>query len=330
MLMSRYTADQFAGRWKVTKARRVAICALVSGVVGLMSEISLAATPGLLLWNKLGSATEVLNSAYGPNLSFYNTPGGFDVVGNPAFVPGVFGNGVSIGPGNYSFEQREHTVVWSGVDQYLNPDRGTISVWYEQNSDPVGFDHGVYRIFDGSYGLGTGIGMVSQTPFPSSGPSLLYFGMDFGGTYSGVSYNISPFNGTWVHLAGVWDSDGIANSADTIRLYVNGDAVASATIGGWGGVVGQYADIAGGNDQNIAGQFAIDNLKVYDVALTDFSDRFNEGSIPEPASGCLGLIGLLMIGISRAGWRGGAPCRTVAFAVARTDLHSRDVVPAGN
>jgi Concanavalin A-like lectin/glucanases superfamily len=304
MLMSRYTADQFPSRWKVTKARRVAICALVSGVVGLMSEISLAATPGLLLWNKLGSATEVLNSAYGPNLGFYNTPSGFDVVGNPAFVPGVFGNGVSIGPGDYSFEQREHTVVWSGVDQYLNPDRGTISVWYEQNSDPVGFDHGVYRIFDGSYGLGTGIGMVSQTPFPSSGPSLLYFGMDFGGTYSGVSYNISSFNGTWVHLAGVWDRDGIANSADKIRLYVNGDVVASTTIGGWGGVVGQYADIAGGNDQNIAGQFAIDNLKVYDVALTDFSDRFNEGSIPEPASGCLGLIGLLVIGISRAGWRG--------------------------
>ena len=210
--MSLRTADRFAGRWRVTSARRVAIRVLLFGSVGLMSQVSLATSSGIVLWNKLGSATEVLNSAYGPNLSFYNTPNGFDIVGNPAFVPGVFGNGVTIGPGGYSVVLREHTVLWSGLNQYLNPDRGTISVWYKQNTDPVGFDHGVYRIFDGSYGLGSGIGLVSQTPFPSSGPSMLYFGMDFGGTYSGVSYNISPFNETWVHLAGVWDRDGIANS----------------------------------------------------------------------------------------------------------------------
>ncbi len=154
--MSRYTADQFPSRWKVTKARRVATCVLAVWRCGVDVGDFAGGTSGLLLWNKLGSTTEVLNSAYGPDLGFYNTPGGFDIVGNAAFVPGVFGNGVSIGPGNYSSELREHTVVWSAVDQYLNPDRGTISVWYEQNSDPVGFDHGVYRIFDGSYGLGTG------------------------------------------------------------------------------------------------------------------------------------------------------------------------------
>ena len=199
---------------------------------------------------------------------------------------------------------REHNVLWSGLDQYLNPNQGTISVWYKQNSDPVGFDHGVYRIFDGSYGLGSGIGMTSEVPFPSSGPPMLYFGMAFDGTYSGVSYDISPFNGTWVHLAGVWDRNGIDNSADKIRLYVNGDDVASTTIEGWGTAVGQYADIAGGNDQNIAGQFAIDNLKVYDTALTDFSDRFIEASVPEPANSCLVVVGLLVIGASRAAWRG--------------------------
>lgn len=299
--MNLFISNQFASRPRVWRSRRLASFALVCGVVSLTSEISPAATPGLLLWNKLGSATEVLNSAYGPDLSFYDTPGGVDIVGNPAFVPGVFGNGVTIGSGNYSVLMREHTVLWSGLDQYLNPDRGTISVWYKQNTDPVGFDHGVYRIFDGAYGLGSGIGLVSQTPFPSVGPSMLYFGMDFGGTYSGVSYNISSLNETWVHLAGVWDRNGIANSADTIRLYVNGGVVASTTIGGWGGIVGQYADIAGGNDQNIAGQFAIDNLQVYDVALTNFSGRFVESpSIPEPAACCLSIIGMMVIGLSRS------------------------------
>ena len=63
--------------------------------------------------------------------------------------------------------------------------------------------------------------------------------------------------------------------------------------------VGQDADIAGGNDANIAGQFAIDNLKVYNVAVTDFSDRFVE-SIPEPASGCLALVAMVFLAALRA------------------------------
>ena len=70
-----------------------------------------------------------------------------------------------------------------------------------------------------------------------------------------------------------------------------GTATASTTVG-------QFADIAGGNDQNIAGQFAIDNLKVYNVAITDFSDRFTEG-IPEPASACLMLAGAALLGSFR-------------------------------
>src|SRR5438067_2437641 len=123
--------------------------------VGL--TISTEASP--ILWNKLGSAQEVLNSAYGPNLGFY--PGGSfpDATGNPAYVPGVYGNALTIGPGSYNTYDREHTVVWNNVNQFLNPDRGTISVWYKQNADPVGFSYGVYRLFDGSYGLGTGIGL---------------------------------------------------------------------------------------------------------------------------------------------------------------------------
>jgi hypothetical protein len=296
--MSRLPSDRATECPNLTNSYHVAISALALCVLSMVPLVSRAAAPGIVLWNKLGSATEVQNSAYGPNLGFFNSPGGVDGVGNPAYVPGVFGNGVSIGPGGYFSAEREHTVVWSGVDQYLNPDRGTISVWYKQNSDPINFDHGVYRLFDGSYGLSSGIGMESQASFPAAGPPMLYFGMDFGATYSGVSYNISPFNGTWIHVAGVWDRNGIDNTADTIRLYIDGNIVASTTSAGWGTTVGQLADIAGGNDQNIAGQFAIDNLKVYNVAVTDFSDRFVE-SIPEPASGCLALVAMVFLAALR-------------------------------
>jgi hypothetical protein len=274
------------------RSHHIAVRALALCVLSVLPAVARGASPGIVLWNKLGSASEVLGSAYGPNLGFYNTPGGFDVVGNPNYVPGVFGNGLSIGPGGYNIVDREHTVVWSGVDQYLSPEQGTISVWYKQNSDPIGFDHGVYRLFDGGYGLGSGIGLQSLAAFPVAGPPLLYFGMSFGGTDTEVAYNISPFNGTWIHVAGVWDRNGIDNTADRIRLYINGNVVASTISAGWGTAVGQFADIAGGNDQNIAGQFAIDNLKVYNVAVTDFSDRFVE-SIPEPASGCLALVAMI-------------------------------------
>ena len=282
------------GSARVLRFYFVAVSAAPLLAMSMLTTYSQADSPGIVLWNKLGSASEVQNSAYGPNLGFFNTPGEPDVVGNPAFVPAVFGNGLAIGPGSYTIADREHTVVWSDLDQHLSSKRGTISMWYKQNSDPVNFDHGVYRLFDGPYGLGSGIGLWSQASFPSPGPPLLYFGMSFGGAGTQVAYDISPLNGTWTHVAGVWDRAGIDNTADKLRLYINGNIVASTTNADWGTAVGQIADIAGGNDQNIAGQFAIDNLKVYNVAVTDFSDRFVEG-IPEPASGCLALVGMIFL-----------------------------------
>jgi hypothetical protein len=157
----------------------------------------------------------------------------------------------------------------------------------------VAFSSGVYRIFDGAYGLGAGIGLASDA---STG--TLNFGMDFGATYSGVSYNISSLNGTWIHLGAVWDRSGIDGSNDKIRLYINGSVAASTTIASWGNIVGSQADVGGGNDQDIAGKFAIDNLQVFDTAMTDFSGRFIE-SIPEPGSAAIAGVGLAVFALRR-------------------------------
>jgi hypothetical protein len=244
-----------------------------------------------ILWNKLGSTSEILNSSYGPNLSFYSGGSYPDGVGNPAYVPGVFGGALSIGTGNYISQEREHTVVWNNLNNFLNPNRGTISVWFKQNANPVAYSSGVYRIFDGSYGLGAGIGLDSD-----AANGMLNFGMDFGATYSGVSSDISSYNGTWIHLGAVWDRSGIDGSNDKIRLYINGNVAASTTIASWGTVVGTQADIGGGNDQDIAGKFAMDNLQVFDTAMTDFSGRFIE-SIPEPTSAALAGLGLAVFAL---------------------------------
>src|SRR5262249_25045556 len=92
-------------------------------------------------------------------------------------------------------------------------------------------------------------------------------------------YDITAYNNSWIHLAGVWDRQGIAGTTDTMRLYLNGVEVASTTQNGWGTTVGTVADIDGGNDADIVGKFSIDNLKLWSGAKTDFSDRFGEGGV---------------------------------------------------
>jgi hypothetical protein len=270
--------------WKIVRGHSAvaAVPMLLALLVGGVSDSHAAP----ILWNRLGSNAEVLNSAFGPNLGFYG--GGFypDTIANPGYVPGVFGSALTIAPGGYGTPDREHNVVWNNLNSYLSAEHGTIEVWYKQNENPVGFSHGVYRIFDGSYGLGSGLQLDSET-VPNT---RLYFGLQFDGAYSGVSYDISPLNGTWMHIGAVWDRAGIAGSGDKLRLYINGSIAAASSVGGWGTVVGSQADIGGGNDANIAGKFAVDNLKVYDNAVTDFSGRFVE-AIPEPTTATLAILG---------------------------------------
>src|SRR5436305_93387 len=79
------------------------------GLILLLLIKAVAASAAPILWNRLGSSQEVTNSAYGPNLSFYSGGSGFDVVGNPAFMSGVFGNALTIGAGSYDIYYREHT-----------------------------------------------------------------------------------------------------------------------------------------------------------------------------------------------------------------------------
>jgi Ca2+-binding RTX toxin-like protein len=257
--------------------------------------------PGLLLWNKLGSDDEVLHSAAGPNLGFF-VPADcepdceVDVQGTASYSAGVFGGATTIGGGPYSPVARVHAVVLRNPEAVLNPERGAIELWYKQLTDPVPFLSGIYRLFGGFYGLDDTVYFVGVGPDPAAGnpDSRMTFGLAFGGAYTAVTsgsdhragVNISTHNGSWIHLAGVWDRAGVAGTTETIRLYLNGVEVASGTGSGWGTNAGACArpalitcpvDIAGGNDEDIAGKFFVDNVKVWNYAKTDFSDRFVEG-----------------------------------------------------
>jgi hypothetical protein len=201
-------------------------------------------------------------------------------------VPGVFGGALTIGPGGYGTFDRVHNVVLAHADEVLNEERGTVEAWFQQLNDPIDFQRGIYRIFDGGFGLASGIGLESRV-------DGLHFNVTFGGTFIDIAHSISAQNGTWIHVAGVWDRGGIGGSTDTVRLYVDGSVVASTTTNNWGNTVGTRADIAGANDYDIVGQFYVDNLKVWNVALTDFSHRFDEDwGVPEPTAATLLVLGV--------------------------------------
>ena len=218
---------------------------------------------GLVLWNTLGSDTEVSNSVYGPNLQKYVGGTWPDVAANTSYGPGEFGNAVGIGQGSYISESRVHNLVLNNLTQVINPNQGTIDVWFLQNWTPTAYVDGAIRIFDGDYGLNSGMGFVSLPP-----PNNLAFWLNFGGTTTAVNYDITASNGMWLNLAGVWDVAGIDGSTDKLRLYVNGQLVAATTNATWGATVGSQADIAGGQDSGCAGQFLVDDLKVFNRALT--------------------------------------------------------------
>ncbi|WP_167505794.1 LamG domain-containing protein [Desulfosediminicola flagellatus] len=230
----------------------------------------------VVLWNKLGSEDEILNSEIGPNLEFYDQdlhdpPGCCDVEGGRLYDFGVFGNGVMLSGGPYYVTARIHNLVLSNLSSYVSSEQGTIAVWYMQKNDPVSYVNNVYRIFDGDFGLGAGM------QFQSVEDGGLVFSLAFGGETSSVNTDISTFNNTWIHIAAVWDRNGIAGTPEALRLYVDGVKVASTTQNNWGTSVGDMADICGSNDDDE--NFAMDNLVIYDFAKTDFSDRFSENPL---------------------------------------------------
>jgi hypothetical protein len=250
--------------------RHVAVVTWLPAILITVAAPAGVNADSLLLWNKLGSETEITHSEVGPNLAFY--PGGSwpEVKATPGYVPGVFGGALTIAPGGYGVLDRLHNVVLNNVNTLLNPNRGTIEFWYRQVQDPVAYESGIYRMFDGSFGLGSGF------YFESHAYVGLSFGLSLGGHGTSVTNDIKPFTGTWIHLAGVWDVSGIGGTTDKLRLYVNGDVVASSVLAEWsGGTFGSAADICGGQDY-AAGRFAMDNLKIFDYAKTNFADRFRE------------------------------------------------------
>jgi len=233
----------------------------------------------LVMWNKLGSEQEVQNSAFGPDLEFYEGSSGNDVEAERSYPAGRFGEGISI-DGSYANLDYVHNLVLNSTEGVLDPDQGCAECWVYMEALPVGFSHGMYRFFGGDSGLDEIVGLCAGNNGTTE-PHLFAFAA-FNGTRQSAYAPMTGIVATeeWIHVAGVWNRTGIDGSADTVRLYLNGQVIAATNASDWGTSPDGQIDICGGNDANIAGKFKMDNLKVWSYAKTDFGDRFHEGLQP--------------------------------------------------
>jgi hypothetical protein len=251
--------------------------------------ITLYSTNGLVLWNKLGSSDEITHSEVGPNLYFYDpsidgVTGYGDIIAQTAYSTGIFGNAVTIGPSSaYYSTARVHHLILRDVSSVLNYKEGCIEFWYYQTEDPLAYSHGIYRLWDGGFGFDPGISFYTSDP--SETGVLFNFLIDLNSS-SQISLTYSPgasirnnhnLNNRWIHLAVVWNINGIDASGNTMRIYIDGTIVASGQDT-WDNKIGNRVDICGGCDKNIANKFYMDNLKVWNYSKTDFSDRYTENA----------------------------------------------------
>lgn len=271
------------------KQRTLIGIALIVGLALLLAGIANAQggipDRSLVLWNRLGSQSEVENSLVGPDGTIVN------VRGNISFVPGKFGNG---------FTATGSSMPAAGVDfglwENIHPNydqAGAIEFWWKpaRNYDETGAPDETFHS-----------GIWVPPPQPISPMALMYRwrgvigGFDF--TVIGsdraahvyASGRVVPFQaGEWLHVAFVWDMNGLPGHPGVrYGVYVNGDYVPlvdalnpggsiDATMGHFDNVrfsMGYY-DADWNNQLN----GVLDNVKMWNYAKTDYSDRFWEDGV---------------------------------------------------
>ncbi len=260
----------------------------------------------LVLWNRLDSAAAATNSEVGPD----------GTLAGGSFVPGVFGTAWRAQPEDTT-AYYPAPVEMNGLSfpsSVINAPAGTIEFWarLEGYAGMVGDNgpgllltapyHEVGAMPPGTYLVGFGsndgggngglVGAVGDAN--TTGTGSFFADQTFEGILGGDA-------SAWHHYAISWDAAGFADLGQPDRevmLFIDGTAASthweeavlrafgpSGPIYGTGDLTDPYGEVlvlgfnSGPSNPWLDGSAVeFDNLKVWDVAKTDFTDRFIEDS----------------------------------------------------
>jgi len=221
---------------------------------------------GCVLWNKMSSISDIQNSGVGP--------GGI-IVGTVTFEPCKFGNGVR--------SDAETNGGYVTFESLGLQNKGCIELWIKptvSSSTGTGIDS-LFGLYYGNYDRIMLI--LNYTLYNPS--SVWYYISSTGQTAIDIKYPMTWNAGELIHLALSWDNDKIDGTNRAI-LYVNGVPVSYSTGNitladklAYNGALCLYWD---GVHKDYHSEQTLVDLKVYDYAKTDFSDRFYEDFETDP------------------------------------------------
>jgi hypothetical protein len=230
----------------------------------------------LVFWNRLGTDSEIENSSVGP--------GGVKQTGS--FVQGVFGGALEVSAQNMSGAIFSPDIVpqnagciefWAkaSVNATVLPPDACIQLLKFENADG---SHAYPLLhFDPNDGVGNGGLCARVGNFGSTGT----------GSWGYWTYQNALKGGDiaeWHHYALVWNVDTIPGHTDPSRhllVYVDG----VLNTGCWITAAASPSPMSYPENgrfafpylmNNAASSLTIDNLKIWNYAKTDFSDRFDE------------------------------------------------------
>ena len=271
-----------------------------------LSVVPSALPSGLIFWNRFEAEGEVLPSEVGPDVLLANRF--IDSWDYAEIAPGKFGNGLWIDrdANDYDSMVGGNFFGTNLQDMALTPQQGAIEFWFTFKYDSSTEDH-AYFFINGSeltgdfddINLNTFEIMAGWSGWSGNG-KYLWFNMDNkADDQPGITVRTPDFSagpggkwgfedGTTYHFAYVWDSAGIDSTSDTMRMYIDGEEAASGAQalpkGSFdpymylGTLPNPYPDRTGFYDSVVG---INDNMKIWNYAKTDFSDRFVEGVGPQ-------------------------------------------------
>ena len=215
-----------------------------------------------VLWNRLGSATQITKSVIGENFAW---------VGSSSYAAGKFGNG------SYSNSASNYPQVTNGNN--VIPDQGlyAVELWLKTGFDVTNGvgpanNPGIWSLYGAAWSK-------AQVSFlTGSGLTFAYYWLSSSGYYhlNSTSAAFTWTAGTLVHLAFVINTSGIGGSANTMRVYKDGiSRTTSDTALGTPPAAAPVFKLLNG-DWTTGQDATIDNIKVYDYDKINFNDRFNE------------------------------------------------------